>query len=174
MYTILLITFFLIAILTVIFWQISTLISIAGGAQFVASDKEVFCQALKFANIKKSDILYELGSGYGENLILAYRKFDIEAVGVELSPFHYFISLIKLAQFPKIKLIRANLFQVNLANADIVYCYLLPKMLTKLYKKLKNELKQGSQLISYGFPIAEVKEYKKIKVARHAVYFYQF
>lgn len=158
----------------VIFWQISTIISVAGGAQYVASDQEVFRKSLRLANFKKGQKLYELGSGLGNNLIIAAKEFEGKITGIEISPWHYLFSCFKTYRYKNIKIIRANFYKIDLSSADVVYCYLFSRVMDKLLAKFKKNLKKGAMIISYAFPIKKLKANKIIKINHRHVYFYKF
>ncbi|OGH10840.1 MAG: hypothetical protein A3B38_03950 [Candidatus Levybacteria bacterium RIFCSPLOWO2_01_FULL_36_13] len=108
----------------------------------------------KLANIKKDDLIYDLGSGDGTALIVAAKDFGAKGVGIEIEPTRALISrfLIKKNNLEdKIKIKRQNFFTVNLSNADVVFLYLVPKTLEKLIPKFKKELKKGTRVISYKY-----------------------
>ena len=41
---------------------------------------------LKLANVKKGDVLYDLGSGDGRIPITAAKKYGVRAVGIDINP----------------------------------------------------------------------------------------
>ena len=41
---------------------------------------------LRLANVRKGDVLYDLGSGDGRIAITAAKKFGIRAVGIDIDP----------------------------------------------------------------------------------------
>src|SRR5207302_240887 len=53
---------------------------------FVPTPYEVVDEMLKLANVKKGDVLYDLGSGDGRIPVTAAKKFGIRAVGVDIDP----------------------------------------------------------------------------------------
>ena len=53
---------------------------------FVPSPMHVVQRMLEVAEITKSDILYDMGSGDGRVVIEAAKKYGIRAVGVDLNP----------------------------------------------------------------------------------------
>lgn len=161
-------------ILLVIFWQISTLISIWGGTQYVSTKADIFREIFRESKLNSAKTFYEFGSGFGEGLIIASREFGAKAYGVEISPFHYLASKIRTIADKNIKIIRANFHSIDLPDADIIYCYLFPKVLKKLSVKFKKGLKKNSLVISYAFPIQGLKPDKIKKVDNHRIFFYQF
>ena len=162
-----------ILIMVVIFWQMSTLISIKGGIQYVGSGKKVFESAFKLARVNKDAVVYELGSGFGEGLLIAANEFEASAIGIEISPFHYIFSKIKTLGNKNIKIYFGNYHNFNLSSADVVYCYLTPVMLEQLMPKFTRELKRGSLLISRSFKIPKMEILKSESIGKTSVYVYK-
>lgn len=111
-------------------------------------------EILKLAKVTKNDIVYELGSGEGNVLMVAAKDFGARGVGVEIDPIRVFVSrlLIRLKGLsPKIKIVKGNLFDEDLSQATVVYTYLVPKALNKLIPKFKKELRPGTRIISLKY-----------------------
>ena len=53
---------------------------------FVPSPMLVVERMLQLAEVRKDDVLYDLGSGDGRIVIEAAKKFGVKAVGVDLNP----------------------------------------------------------------------------------------
>lgn len=110
--------------------------------------------AYKLAKLSKEDIVYELGSGGATALIVAAQDFGAKGVGIEIEPFRFFLSKIKIKKnglSKKIKLIRGNFYKEDLSEASVLYLYLVPQTLNRLIPKFKKELKKGTRLISYKY-----------------------
>lgn len=172
-----------------LFWQISNLISVIFGSPYVMLNKNVIRQALKLAGLKKGEIFYDLGCGNGDMLIEA-AKMGAKARGFEISPYYYVLAKIRTIlwsqQIPKIysstkkgllervRVKYANVYNADLSKANIVYCYLMPEMLSKLTLKFKKELKAGSRLVSVGFPIKALKNGTEYHINTRKVFIYKF
>ena len=69
---------------------ISVMVRGSGFAQdtipFVPSPMHVVHKMIEAAQIKKGDILYDMGSGDGRIVIEAAKKFGIRGVGIDLNP----------------------------------------------------------------------------------------
>jgi len=126
-------------------------------APWVPSSKKDILRILEAAEIKEGDIVYDLGSGDGRIILTVAKIYPIKyAIGIEISPIFYLISILRiwlsgLSSRTKVKL--ANFYKVDLSKADIVICYLFPKEMKKLAAKFKTELKPGAKIISLIFPI---------------------
>src|SRR3989337_2822761 len=53
---------------------------------YVPTPHEVVDDMLRLANVRKGDILYDLGSGDGRIAIAAAKKYGIRAVGIDIDP----------------------------------------------------------------------------------------
>src|SRR5918996_5825164 len=53
---------------------------------FVPSPMLVVERMLELAEIKKDDVIYDMGSGDGRILIQAAKKYGVKGVGVDLNP----------------------------------------------------------------------------------------
>ena len=154
-----------------LFWQASNIVSVIFGSPYVIADKKLISRALKLAGLKKGEFFYDLGCGNGEVLIEA-AKIGAQATGFEIAPFFYWWARLRTARYSNIKINYQNIFKADLTKADVIYCYLWPKMLEKLAPKFKGELKTGSRLISVGFPIENLDQEEQFRINRHKIYIY--
>lgn len=154
-----------------LFWQASNIVSVIFGSPYVMADKKIICQALKLTGLKKDEIFYDLGCGNGDVLIEA-AKIGAEARGYEISPLFYLWARLRTAKYSNIKIDYQNIFKADLAKADVIYCYLWPKMLEKLASKFKGELKTGSRIVSVGFPIKALKNGTEYHINSRKVFIY--
>lgn len=129
------------------------------------------------ANLRPGEIFYDLGCGNGKTVLYAAQHYNVTAIGIELSlPLWLVCKLRQLWRRPlgtKFKL--GNLFRENLSTANVVYVFGMPaKLQHKLRSKLEQELKPGSRVISYTFPIAGWPETIKDKPTAKdmAIYLY--
>lgn len=145
------------------------------GAPILNTSSRRIKQIIEAADIKNGDVVYELGSGMG-NVSLAFSENpNVKAVGFELSPIFYFVSLSRKWLFKRknVDFRLKNFYNINLGEADIIYFYLMPRSIEKIKAKLGKELKPGTKIISFGFPIKEWKAEKIIKGENlPSVYFY--
>ena len=64
---------------------------------------------------------------------------------------------------------RRDLFDQNLAQANVVFVYLVPKTLDRLIPKFKKELKKGTRIVSYHY---EMNLPLKNKDAKNNIFLY--
>jgi len=154
-----------------LFWQASNLMSVFSGSPYVVANRKTIIETLKLAKLKKGEVVYDLGCGNGQVLIEA-SGMGAGAVGFEISPFYYLWAKIRTFRYHDISVGFQNIKTVDLKNADVIYCYLLPEFLEKLSVKFRKEMKTSCRLISVGFPIKELKLIKKTQVDTHKIYIY--
>ena len=133
---------------------------------FVASPFPVIRRLLTLAELKPGEILYDLGSGDGRTVIMAAQEFGAIGVGIELREDLVKQSLKKIAQLKledRVKIIHANIFDVDLSPADVVYMYLTTSANEKVRPKLEAELKKGARVVSHDY---EIVGWKAAKVER--------
>ena len=113
---------------------------------------------LELAAVKKTDVVYDLGSGDGRIVITAAKKYGCTAVGYELDKELVESSRAKAeaADVKALVTIEArDLFTADLSEADVVALYLLPQQLEKLLPQLE-KMKPGTRIVSHQFAIPGV------------------
>ncbi|MFH1326052.1 MAG: class I SAM-dependent methyltransferase [Candidatus Falkowbacteria bacterium] len=130
------------------------------------------------ADLKPGEKFYDLGCGNGKTVIYAAKNFQAQAIGIELAlPLWFWCKLKQLfLQDKNIKFRWGNIFKQDFSNADVIYVFGMPKKLQqKLKQKLEKELKQGTRVISYTFPIVGWEPVKVSKPTNRdiAVYLYR-
>ena len=135
-------------------------------AVFVPTPMDVVKRVLELAAVKKSDVVYDLGSGDGRIVIAAAKAFGCRAVGVELDE-----DLVKASRAQakeagvekQVSFRHADLFEADFADADVVALYLLPEMNKRLIPKL-DRLRPGARVVAHYFPIPGVTPAKVVKM----------
>jgi len=142
---------------------------------FVPTPQEVVDEMLRLANVRKGDVLYDLGSGDGRIPVTAAKKFGVRAVGIDIDPERIqeanenakrngVTSLVKFRN--------EDLFQADFHEATVVTLYLLPDLNVKLRPRLWNELKPGTRIVSHQFDMAEWKPDKQVELNGRTIYFW--
>jgi len=103
--------------------------------------------------ILSGSLLYDLGCGDGRILFEAEKR-GYKSIGYELSLYQYLRGLTrKRLSGSKVKIIRKDFMRQDLSDADVIFTFLVGKVMLRLGEKLKNNLKKGAIVISYGFKI---------------------
>ena len=142
---------------------------------YVPTPPEVVEDMLRLAELKKGDVLYDLGSGDGRIPITAARKYGVRAVGIDIDPERIWeaqqnargAGVERLVQFR-----REDLFKTNFREATVVTLYLLPELNVKLRPRLWAELKPGTRIVSHQFDMGDWKPEKKLETNGHLIYFW--
>jgi len=109
---------------------------------------------LQLADVKPTDVVYDLGSGDGRIVITAAKQHGARGVGVEVDP-----ALVKRATenaaaagvADRVRFVNQNLFNADLTEASVVTLYLLQSINERLRPKLVRELKPGARVVSHVF-----------------------
>lgn len=114
--------------------------------------------------------LLDLGCGLGGPLarVRAVRA-DARLAGVEAAPLNWLFSCLRLLGRAEIRL--GSLWNADLSDADLVYAYLSPAPMPRLWQKARAEMRSGTLLVSNTFPIPgvepdEVVELRDLSAAR--------
>jgi ubiquinone/menaquinone biosynthesis C-methylase UbiE len=130
---------------------------------FVTSPEQIVEAMLKMADVKKGDVVYDLGCGDGRIVIAAAKKYGARGVGIDHNP-----DLIAAARTAAkaegveslVRFEHGDLFDADLHEATVVTVYLLPAINLKLRPKLLKELKPGTRLVSHEFGMGDWKPEK--------------
>jgi hypothetical protein len=95
----------------------------------------------------------DLGCGLGQNVRYVSRLPRVlQSVGVETAPVPYLISKL-LSGFSEGVIWRQDIWECNLHSFDLVYAFLSPEPMSRLWQKFQSEAKPGAVLISNSFAI---------------------
>ena len=149
-------------------------------APFVPTPQEVVEKMLQVANVKKDDVVYDLGCGDGRIIITAAQMFGAHSVGVELDPDLFKRTQDRIHELKlqdRVRVIHGNLLEVDLSPANVVTLYLLTNSNTKLKPNLEKYLKRGSRVVSHDFQIIGWTPTKVEKLTRgsrtYTIYLYE-
>jgi SAM-dependent methyltransferase len=126
---------------------------------YVGTPQRVVEKMLEMAQIKRGDVVYDLGCGDGRIVVTAARKYGVRAVGFDIDPQRVKEALEnvrsnKVEALVTIK--QADIFTVDLRPASVVTLYLLPDLNVRLMPQLA-QLKPGSRIVSHEFDMQGAK-----------------
>ena len=134
---------------------------------FVPTTDEAVQAMLKLADVKKNDVLYDLGCGDGRIVIAAARDFGARAVGIDINPVRIAEAKENARKAGVEKLVRFeenDLFQADIHEATVVSLFLLSHINLKLRPKLLQDLKPGTRIVSNTFDMGDWKADKEATV----------
>jgi tRNA G37 N-methylase Trm5 len=142
---------------------------------FVPTPQEVVDEMLRMADVRKGDVLYDLGSGDGRIPVTAAKKFGVRAVGIDIDPQ-------RIAEANEnarrngvtdlVKFRQEDLFKADFREASVVTLYLLPELNEKLRPRLWAELKPGTRVVSHQFEMGDWKPEKTVELNGRRIYFW--
>ena len=142
-------------------------------APWVPTRKKDYERIAEMIKIQPGMLFYDLGSGTGEILFYLSRKYDINCVGIEISPILYLYSKIKSLFYKKVKILYGNFYKHDLSKADVIYVFLMPKTYDKLKRKIGMELKKDSKIIVSCWPIENCSPIS-ISKKEHSIPYYLY
>ena len=142
---------------------------------YVPTPHEVVDDMLRLANVRKGDVLYDLGSGDGRIAIAAAKKFGIKAVGIDIDPDRIreaTENAKKAGVSDLVQFRQEDLFKADFKEATVVTLYLLPDLNVKLRPRLWEDLKPGTRIVSHQFDMGTWKPEKTLQSNGRTVYFW--
>jgi SAM-dependent methyltransferase len=129
---------------------------------FVPSPMLVVERMLQLAEVRKDDVLYDLGSGDGRIVIEAAKKFGVRGVGIDLNP-----TLVEQARRRAaaegvnhlVEFRAADGLTVDISQATVVTLYMFKWFNNQMRPKLQR-LKPGSRVVAHDFDIDDWKPTK--------------
>ncbi len=123
---------------------------------FVPTPIEVIDRMLELAEVKKGDVVYDLGSGDGRIVIRAAKKYGARAVGIEMDSW----LLDKARKAAKaegvshlVEFRNEDALKADISRATVVTLYMLPWFNEAMRPNFKKMLKPGTRIVAHDFGI---------------------
>ena len=126
---------------------------ITQGAMFHPSARVRVRTFLDHVPMKAGELLIDIGCGDGRVLRAAKRRYGVRALGFEVNPLAYALARLRTIGMEGIEVRLRNFWNVDIGDADVVFCYLFPDVMGRLAQKLVRELRPGTRVISCNFPL---------------------
>ena len=131
---------------------------------YVPTPQPVVDRMLELAQVKKNDVVYDLGCGDGRIVVTAAKRYGTKAFGFDIDPERVKeakanVRAAKVEHLVTIE--QKDIFTLDLSPANVVTLYLLPKLNVRLIPQLE-KLKPGSRIVSHDFNMEGVKPLKHL------------
>ena len=126
---------------------------------YYPSGDEALEVVAKLIDHEKNLKVAEIGSGLGGLSIKLSKIHPLSSyIGIEIAPLPFLVSLVR-SKFLSSKVIfkLGNYEKLDFADFDLVYAYLSPAAMPKLYEQCKAQMKPGSILVSHEFIVPGIK-----------------
>jgi cyclopropane fatty-acyl-phospholipid synthase-like methyltransferase len=134
---------------------------------FVPTPIEVVERMLELAEVKPSDIVYDLGSGDGRIVIRAAKKYGARGVGIEMDQ-QLLEKSRKAAESEGVSHLvefrSEDALLADLSSATVVTLYMLPWFNEAMKPNFQKYLKAGSRIVAHDFGI---EGWKPAKTEKH-------
>ena len=132
---------------------------------YVPTPEEAVKAMLKLADVKKSDVVYDLGCGDGRIVIAAAKEYGAHGVGIDINPERIQEAEENAKRAGVENLVRFeenDLFKADIHEATVVTLFLLNSVNLKLRPKLLKDLKPGTRIVSNTFDMGDWKPDKEL------------
>jgi SAM-dependent methyltransferase len=122
---------------------------------------------LKLAEVKRTDIVYDLGCGDGRIVIAAAKEYGAHGVGIDINAARIQEAKENAEKAGVANLVRFeenDLFDADIHEATVVTLFLLNSVNVKLRPKLLKDLKPGTRVVSNTFGMGDWKPDKELRV----------
>lgn len=142
---------------------------------YVPTPQPVVDRMLEMADVKKDDVVYDLGCGDGRMVVTAAKKYGAKGVGVDIDPQRIKESKENAKSAgvtDKVEFSIKDLFEMEFGEADVLTMYLLPQVNLKLRPKILSDMKPGSRVVSHSFDMDDWKPDAEDEVDSSTIYFW--
>lgn len=154
---------------------------------FVPTPIEVVDRMLEIAEVKKGDVVYDLGSGDGRIVIRAAKKYGVKAVGIEMDSWLVAAARAKAKEEGVDHLVEFRIedgLKADISSATVVTLYMLPWFNEAMRPRLQKLLKPGARIVAHDYGIegwppdrTEVHDQVEIRpgglIHRHTIYLWK-
>ena len=148
---------------------------------YVGTPYDVVSKMLKLAQVKKEDVVFDLGCGDGRMVVLAAKKYGSRGFGYDIDPERVQASRENVKNNGVenlVQIVQEDLYTLDLSGADVLSLYLLPDINKKLLPQFA-KLKAGSRLVFHDYGLEGIDADKSLRVisnedgASHTLFLYR-
>jgi SAM-dependent methyltransferase len=144
-------TLILLGIIVVTLAMLWIFVPLLSGLPWIPSHRQRIHKALEISKLRTGEIFYDLGAGDGRVLLLAARKYQARAVGIEISPTHCLIAWLRVllsGVSNRVSIRWGSFYKMGLEEADVVFAYLTPEHANRLRPQLEEQLRPGARVVT--------------------------
>ena len=132
---------------------------------FVRTPKEALSEIIKQIPNGNDITIVDIGSGDGSVLMeIEKMRPNATLIGYEMTPTAYAQAKIKKwLNKSNYQLHYKDFHHADLSKADIIFCFLIESVMSRVEKKLREEHKSGALVLSYGFRFPGWQSIRSIK-----------
>jgi len=143
---------------------------------FVPTPYEIVDAMLRLANVKETDVVYDLGCGDGRIVIAAAQRFGARGVGIDIDPDRITEAVENARRAgvaDRVRFVQGDLFEADFRDATVVTLFLKWNYNRKLRPRLWDQLKPGTPVVSHEHDFgADWPPTKRIDANGKTVYLY--
>lgn len=146
---------------------------------YVPTPQQLVDVMLQMAEVKKGELLYDLGSGDGRLVITAAKNHGARGIGIDIDPERIAEAKNNAAAAgveDKVEFRQADLFTSNFKDADVITLYLLHELNKRLRPQIFEQVKPGTRIVSHAFSMGDWdpddERTVKIKGSEYNAYFW--
>ncbi|MCB1889274.1 MAG: class I SAM-dependent methyltransferase [Rhodocyclaceae bacterium] len=122
------------------------------------SNRQTVAVVAQHLDAQPSGVLLDIGSGTGSLLRpLARSHAGWRFVGIESAPLPHWLAGLMASGQGNLTLERGDFFARDWGEFDIVYAFLSPVPMPRVWEKARREMKPGALLLSNSFPVPDVE-----------------
>jgi hypothetical protein len=119
----------------------------------------------------------DLGCGFSALLCyLAPRHPEMKFFGTEIGPLPYIVSKVRSLFYKNLQIKFESFWNINFEKYEVIYAFLAPPPMERLWKKVSVEMKKGGLFIVNSFEVPaspdktiEIRDKRKCKIMLHKV-----
>lgn len=145
----------------------------APDVRYEPSPQPVVKAMLQLADVTKTDVVYDLGSGDGRIPIAAAREHGARSVGIEINPgllSRAKANAWKAGVAERVTFRNEDLFKADISDATVVTLFLSPDVNLRLLPKLMRELRPGTRIVSHYHDMGDWKPDRAVHVLGRPIY----
>jgi hypothetical protein len=117
----------------------------------------------------------DLGSGLGGPLaFLARRQPALRFAGIEAAPLPFVVSRLRAVGRRNLRFRFGSFWTRSIGEYDLVFAYLSPAAMPRLWEKVQAEMRPGSSFVSVEFAVPGVEPHRVLQAGHRRLYVWHF